>query len=103
MSQPFDRNLVSESLMKIWVRGYLGLEAALGDKPFVEFGADRVTLRDLLVQLGYRGDESLTAPGAVGRLAVLVNGRHTSHLADGLDTALRDGDRVAIFPPAAGG
>ena len=89
--------------MKIWVRGYLGLEAALGDKPFVEFGTDRVTLRDLLVQLGYRGDESLTAPGAVGRLAVLVNGRHTSHLADGLDTALRDGDRVAIFPPAAGG
>lgn len=89
--------------MKIWVRGYLGLEAALGDKRFVEFGADRVTLRDLLVQLGYRGDESLTAPGAVGRLAVLVNGRHTSHLADGLDTVLRDGDRVAIFPPVAGG
>jgi len=89
--------------MKIWVRGYLGLEAAPGDKPFVEFGADRVTLRELLVQLGYRGDENLTAAGALGRLAVLVNGRHTSHLADGLDTVLRDGDRVAIFPPVAGG
>ena len=89
--------------MKIWVRGYLGVKAALGDKPFIEFGADRVTLRDLLVQLGYQRDESLTAPGAVGRLVILVNGRSTSHLADGLDTALRDGDRVAIFPPVAGG
>ena len=89
--------------MKIWVRGYLGVKAKLGDKPFVEFGADRVTLRDLLVQLGYQRDESLTAPGAVGRLVILVNGRSTSHLADGLDTVLRDGDQVAIFPPVAGG
>jgi molybdopterin converting factor small subunit len=103
MWQPFDRNLASEALMKIWVKGYLGIEPALDGKPFVEFGADGVTLRDLLVQLGYRGDGSLTAPGAVGRYAVLVNGRHTSHLPDGLDTVPRDGDRVAIFPPVAGG
>ena len=89
--------------MKIWVKGYLGVKAELGDKPFVEFGADPVTVRDLLVQLGYQRDESLTAPGAVGRLVVLVNGRSTPHLADGLDTVLRDGDRVDIFPPAAGG
>ena len=89
--------------MKIWVRGYLGVKAEFGDKPFVEFGADRVTLRDLLIQLGYQRDESLAAPGAVGRLVILVNGRSTSHLADGLDTVLRDGDRVAIFPPVAGG
>jgi molybdopterin converting factor small subunit len=92
--------------MKIWVKGYLGVQparSALGDRLFIEFGADRVTLRDLLVQLGYRGDESLKAPGAGDRLAILVNGRHTSHLADGLDTVLRDGDRVAIFPPVAGG
>ena len=89
--------------MRIWVRGYLGVELALGGKPFVELGTDRVTLRDLLVQLGYQRDESLTAPGAVGRLVILVNGRSVSHLADGLDTALRDGDRVGIFPPMAGG
>ena len=89
--------------MKIWVKGYLGVKAELGDKPFVEFGADPVTVRDLLVQLGYQRDESLTAPGPVGRLVILINGRSMSRLADGLDTVLRDGDRVAIFPPMAGG
>jgi len=89
--------------MKIWVKGYLGVKVELGDKSFIEFGTDRVTVRDLLVQLGYQRDESFTAPGAVGRLVILVNGRSTLHLADGLDTVLRDGDRVAIFPPVAGG
>jgi len=89
--------------MKIWVKGYLGLEAAAGGKPFVEFGADRVTLRDLLGQLGHPADEKLAARGAGRRLIILVNGRHTSHLPDGLDTVLKDGDHVAIFPPVAGG
>jgi molybdopterin synthase sulfur carrier subunit len=96
--------------MKIWVRGYLGLETALGDRPFVELAAERVTVRDLLAQLGHRADE--TGPRAAAglgmldtdvRLAILVNGRHTSHLPDGLDTVLADGDRVSIFPPVAGG
>ena len=89
--------------MKIWVRGYLGVKAELGDKPYVEFGADRVTLRDLLLQFEHQRGESRAAPGAVGRLVILVNGRSTPHLADGLDTMLRDGDRVAIFPSVAGG
>jgi molybdopterin converting factor small subunit len=89
--------------MRIWVRGYLGLEAALGDKPFVEIGGDGVPLRDLLDQFGHRGDEYLDTPGTARRLVILVNGRHTSHLPDGLDTVLMDGDQVAIFPPVAGG
>jgi molybdopterin synthase sulfur carrier subunit len=89
--------------MKIWVRGYLGLQAVLGEQPCIEIDGDRVTLRDLLDQLGHRGEEHLEAPGTARRLVILVNGRHTSHLPDGLDTVLRDGDQVAIFPPVAGG
>jgi molybdopterin converting factor small subunit len=89
--------------MKIWVKGYLGLRIALGDRPFIEIDADRVTVRELLGQLGHQGDGSVAAPGTGGHLTVLVNGRHTSHLPDGLDTGLADGDQVAIFPPAAGG
>jgi MoaD family protein len=89
--------------MRIWVKGYLGLRTVLGDQPFIEIDADRVTVRDLLAQLGHRVDGSLEAPGTARRLAVLVNGHHTSHLPDGLDTVLADGDQVAIFPPVAGG
>jgi molybdopterin converting factor small subunit len=90
-------------MMRIWVKGYLGLEAVPGGKPFVEFGAERATLRDLLGQFGHPADESLAASGRDRRFVILVNGRHTSHLPDGLDTVLKDGDHVAIFPPMAGG
>lgn len=34
---------------------------------------------------------------------VLVNGRHYRYLLGGLDAALREGDLVSLFPPAAGG
>lgn len=89
--------------MRIWVKGYLGLQAVPGGEPFVEFATERLTVRDLLAQLGYGGDEGLAAPATDGRFRILVNGRHTSHLPDGLDTFLTDGDQVAIFPPVAGG
>jgi molybdopterin converting factor small subunit len=89
--------------MRIWVRGYLGLQAALGDKPFVEIDGDGVPLRDLLDRLGQPGDERLDMPGIPRRLTILINGRHVSHLPNGLDTVLMDGDQVAIFPPVAGG
>ena len=36
-------------------------------------------------------------------VSVLVNGRHYTHLPEGLDTALQDSDEVAMFPPIAGG
>jgi MoaD family protein len=89
--------------MRIWVRGYLGLQAALGNKPFVEIDGDGVPLRDLLDQLGHRGDERFDTPSTPRRLTILINGRHVSHLPGGLDTLLTDGDQVAIFPPVAGG
>ena len=33
---------------------------------------------------------------------IMVNGRHVNHL-EGLETRLKDGDVVAIFPPVSGG
>jgi molybdopterin converting factor small subunit len=41
--------------------------------------------------------------GRQQHVPVLVNGRHCTHLPDGLDTELRDGDQVDLFPPIAGG
>jgi molybdopterin converting factor small subunit len=96
--------------MRIYVRGYLGLQTNLRDQPFVEIDSDRVTLRDVLNELEGRVDADqaqtvvgLAAHGTEGTLAILLNGRHASHLPDRLDTVLKEGDQVAIFPPAAGG
>jgi MoaD family protein len=96
--------------MRIWIKGYLGLQAALADRPFIELDADRVRLRDLLGEIARQSGEDLAqaikdldAQGTERRLVILVNGRHISHLPDRLDTRLKEGDQVAIFPPVAGG
>jgi molybdopterin converting factor small subunit len=44
-------------------------------------------------------ETSRTRPHA----AILINGNHYTHLPDGLDTRLKDGDEVSIFPAMAGG
>ena len=35
-------------------------------------------------------------------IIILKNGRHIQHL-DGVETELKEGDKVSIFPPIAGG
>lgn len=97
--------------MRIKVRGYLSLRELVGGQPFRTIEAERLTVQDLIQYLSQElGDEfaqAVSAPGSSGGispyLAVLVNGRHYSHLADRLQTQLADGDEVSFFPPAAGG
>jgi MoaD family protein len=91
--------------MRIKVRGYLTLRDVVGARPVREIEAERLTVTDLVRQLSEEVGEALTRTGSDGRrsLIILVNGRHCSHLPDGLDTELADGDEVAIFPPVAGG
>jgi molybdopterin synthase sulfur carrier subunit len=44
----------------------------------------------------------LPAGNRSSRYAVLINGVHIDNL-EGMQTVLKDGDRVSIFPPVAGG
>lgn len=95
--------------MEIRVKGYLTLQEALGDQVFQESGFQKVTLKDLLKKLSARivdQGEVIFDPesGEVSQhIRILVNGCHHTHLPDKLETELKDGDEVAIFPPMAGG
>jgi MoaD family protein len=96
--------------MHVRVKGYLTFRDLIGDQPARPIDAESSTLLGLIHQLAAElGDPFSQAAldpqtGGVRReLAILVNGRHYTHLPDGLETVLKDGDQVAIFPPVAGG
>ena len=97
--------------MKIKVRGYLTFRNSIGKRLFYEDEREFFTLGDLLRKLskeGFGGElEGMILDPETSRsrphIAILINGNHYTHLPDGLDTRLKDGDEVSIFPPIAGG
>lgn len=96
--------------MKIHVKGYLTLRQVMGEKSSLEMALEGGTLRSLLQELGEQlGEEfrqAIFEPETgqlLDHIAVMVNGRHYAHLPGGLDSELKDGDAIAIFPPVAGG
>lgn len=94
--------------MKVKIKGYLTYRASIGEQFLDLDDNDKITLRELLVRLSEKhklGDSLYRAEAgtAGGRTVVLVNGQHHLHMPGRLDTILKDGDEVAIFPPLAGG
>lgn len=97
--------------MRIKVTGYLTLRGTIGNRTAIDLETEQTTLKDLLQKLSLEFGEDVVPPvsdpdafrGPNRRAVILLNGRHSSHLSDGLDTQLEDGDEVAIFPPVAGG
>lgn len=96
--------------MKIRVRGYLTFRKLLGDIHDREMEIPAMTLLELLEKLSHEltpsVKEALFDPqtGTIqGYVRVLVNGKHFSHLPMGLETRLKEGDEISIFPPIAGG
>ena len=94
--------------MKVKIQGYLTYKESIGGQVLDLGDRHGITLRELLLQLSpgsglgealQRAEGGQAGPG----LVVLVNGQHHSHLPERLDTLLRDGDEVAIFPPLMGG
>jgi molybdopterin converting factor small subunit len=97
--------------MKIRVTGYLTLRGVIGNQRTLEIEAEQITLRDFVQQLSLEFGDNVVPPvsdqdafqGPKRRIVILLNGRHSSHLPDGLDTKLAEGDEVALFSPVAGG
>jgi molybdopterin synthase sulfur carrier subunit len=92
--------------MKVRVFGTLRM--VVGDQKHVEVRvADGASARELLDQLilAYPGlqEKVLRQGGELrGGVGIFVNGRSVRFL-DGLDTAIHEGDEVALFPPVGGG
>lgn len=96
--------------MKFKVKGYVTLRKAMDNKAVLEIEMANATISDLLRHLSNRFGKDFNdlmfdpGTGEISRhIRVLVNGRHYSHLPNLLDTKLKEGDEVALFPPVAGG
>jgi MoaD family protein len=96
--------------VKIIVKGYFSLQKAMQDKSSVEVEKDSASVRDVLTGLCERFGKDLMeliqpldGEGPASHLIVLVNGRNALTLPGRLDTPLKDGDEIALFPPMMGG
>jgi MoaD family protein len=98
-------------MFKIRVKGYLTLIKALDDRRSLEICVkDAVTIRQILGELSERFGEpfdDIMYDRATGEISssnqILLNGRHYKYLPNQLNTALNDGDELALFPPVVGG
>ena len=97
--------------MKIRVKGAHFFRKEVGDSLSMEVEFDKSSLRDFLQDLSQRLkrdeiiDDAIDLSFESGRsyFQVVLNGCHLLHLADGLDTELKDGDEVLVYRPMAGG
>jgi sulfur-carrier protein len=96
--------------MKISVKGYFNLQKAMDGKSQVEVEKATATIREVLDDLSARFGKDLTEliydPGTeepASHIILLVNGRNYLSMPERLESVLKDGDEVALFPPLAGG
>ncbi len=93
--------------MKVLVEVYATLYDKLGWRSKeVNFNSNEVSLEDLIKSIPDLYNTLINDLGDLTELInnyiVFINGIH-AQFKNGLKTVLRDGDKVAIFPPVAGG
>jgi MoaD family protein len=94
---------VQESRETGTIKLFGGLRAKAGQ---AEFAVEAATVGEALAMLCAANEVLQEAIFDGGHLRphvrVMVNG-HDTELLDGLETPVRDGDQIAVFPPIAGG
>ena len=96
--------------MKIRIKGYLTLKRAMDNMPALEMEMESATIRDVLEALSNRFGKDFRnlvfdskTEKVSGQIRVFVNGRHYTFLLKRMNTELKDGDEVSLFPALAGG
>ena len=96
--------------MKITVKGYFSLLKAIGGTSPIEVERPAATLREVLDELSRRfGAEFADSVydyqkgEAAGHVLLMLNGRNYLSMPEGLETPLKEGDEISLFPPLAGG
>ena len=96
--------------MKVLVKGFFDVQKAMDNNARIEIEEDALSLRDILEYLSNRFGTELSklildpeTKGLADHVMLLVNGFNYLYLPKMLDTDLKDGDEIALFPPIAGG
>jgi MoaD family protein len=92
------------------VKSYLTMREVIGNKSSMNLEYRSIILHDLLIQLaGQFGSDfrSMVFNDGTNELGphikILINGRHHTCFPDKLNTEIKDGDEIGLFPPIAGG
>lgn len=96
-------------MVRVKVQVFLSLRNAIGQRE-VDLEMQNAKVRDVLDELTNRYGDKLQPPLIDSKTKevnpyylMLVNGRDLRNLPDHLDSKLKEGDVVQLFPPAAGG
>jgi MoaD family protein len=96
--------------MQIKVKGYLTYKEIVGEQSITVEKDEYLTVAGILnllaIELDQEFSKSIFDPQkkTLGEhVAVIINGRSYTNLPEELNTQIKDGDEVAIFPPMAGG
>ena len=96
--------------MKVKVKAFMSIKKLIGDNSEVEIEIENGSIKNLIEELSLRYGEGLNneffdakTKGVKQYYHILVNGRSYLELPDRLETKMKEGDVVALFPPVGGG